>query len=152
MSSERERKRSFINNEQHFLLCAGQQQKKNSTWKTCGACAHTCTYSHTCMHTHDKKKNKQANTHMCFCKGANAHQHRVSERGQIRSNIQRQWKKCWHTYKNTHFKDTHSCACARSLSKVIDTWRNPYLYIIQCAGDPSVSIVYERPTPLYLRY
>lgn len=28
--------------------------------------------------------------------------------------------------------------------KVIDTWRNPYLYIIECVGHPSVSIVYER--------
>lgn len=27
--------------------------------------------------------------------------------------------------------------------KVIDTWRSPYLYIIQCAGEPSVSTACE---------
>lgn len=61
-------------------------------------------------------------------------------------------EKCWNMYKNIHLKSVRSCVCARSPCRIIDTWRNPYLYIIQCAGDPSVSIVYERPAPLYLRY
>lgn len=34
--------------------------------------------------------------------------------------------------------------CTNALCKVIDTWRNPYLYIIQCAGDPSVCAAGER--------
>lgn len=41
------------------------------------------------------------------------------------------------THVHKHALGTHEC-------KVIDTWRNPYLYIIQCAGDPSVSAASER--------